>query len=1197
MKKKISLVLLIFLMMTMIIPMKSVLASVENIKLQENEERVREYNIKFFIDKKYGEVDRVSTRYKKQTQVDQDIKYGYIDSSINKVDKSNGTEISVIIDRHDFKKSDKYIFLIYTDKYLFPVYLDDLLKKKEDVIDVVPNREYAFLPKVEIENAHGFNYQKINWSMVNDEGFNLGLQIEYSSLLYNNIKVPCGKYSLSLIGDDDKNYYSLFKSDIDINNNTDTIKFTRNELYQVNLKVNNTTTSCGITIPDIDVTTGSSIAFQTNDTTTSTALKIKSFMTVANDLSEAFYSEHENYSKPDIIYYRDLANIPDYVERIYTTRNVNADSIIEIEFEEGWKYCYRTSKLEFNGEEAEINLSTEFSLNSYIAKRIEDNSGDIQVVNEIVDSYGNKVPLITSSDGEMVETTIEVHYQPVETTIEPEGEIVAISNWHIINKDTIILSIMDYTGECFIISKIKESQIPIKEIAKKIILEDGYVVEIDGEPQLSDNAKLKSIKINDVEIKGFWWSISTYTTSFNPNETLEITAEAMDPNAKIDIIYPTEENNCAIINAVSESGLNSRIYKINFEKVLSVTLDVTDTTLIEGEALQLNATIEPSYAENKKLFWSSSKPDIASVDDNGLVIAKKKGWVRIKVITEEGNKLDYCRIKVEEPQDIEKESYQIKFSIGKDIGRVIDAKVYCKSPILVNGKIEYKVIPIETRELYKNNEVELSILIDKDKYIEADKYVFLISTDKYLFPVYLSELTNNKEIKLVPNEKYNLFPKIKLEGIKSNYFRQGSSYLYIITDENIPLPVKVLYESFRYNKFKVPFGKYSLQVNGTCYGNYYVLLKTDIEITENTNIIEFNNDELCQVNIRMDNEVISTPVKVNYDMFSGYGTLEELYNFRVYHLNEKNYTTRNIKTNLNIEMQLKEDWTIEYTVNEIDFNREVVDIDLSSELSISPSILKTGKIANLVRDSYGNSVICRRYENDVYFKDSIEVRNMNNELVDVPKDKENSNMWDIQGLNGEYYVTSRVEDFVMPIKEITKKILVKNGKVLEIDGVPQYNEENKNTDNTSSSGSVSGGGGGSSSGSSNVSITKTPHKIDLKEYEKKVEKKYVNHERLKSLEEVSRDKEFKVRVNKALYNDKNQKEIAIERIKECFKLIDMDDKEEKEFLVSIEDDKTIKLKPKFKLKKGHVYLLVIDKSFSVNGNELSKGSTCVITVK
>lgn len=70
-----------------------------------------------------------------------------------------------------------------------------------------------------------------------------------------------------------------------------------------------------------------------------------------------------------------------------------------------------------------------------------------------------------------------------------------------------------------------------------------------------------------------------------------------------------------------------------------------NTTLGIGGTLQLAPEVSPSNVTNGKLFWSSSDPEIASVDDDGVVTANKAGVVRITCSSTDGsNKSAYVEL-------------------------------------------------------------------------------------------------------------------------------------------------------------------------------------------------------------------------------------------------------------------------------------------------------------------------------------------------------------------------------------------------------------------------------------------------------------------------------------------------------------------------------------------------------------------------
>ena len=88
-------------------------------------------------------------------------------------------------------------------------------------------------------------------------------------------------------------------------------------------------------------------------------------------------------------------------------------------------------------------------------------------------------------------------------------------------------------------------------------------------------------------------------------------------------------------------------------RVEEVTLNKTSITLTEQDTYQLVATIAPDDATNKNVTWSSSNPEFASVDQNGLVTALSEGNTTVTVKTKDGGKTATCEVKVNAPVVLE----------------------------------------------------------------------------------------------------------------------------------------------------------------------------------------------------------------------------------------------------------------------------------------------------------------------------------------------------------------------------------------------------------------------------------------------------------------------------------------------------------------------------------------------------------------
>jgi len=87
--------------------------------------------------------------------------------------------------------------------------------------------------------------------------------------------------------------------------------------------------------------------------------------------------------------------------------------------------------------------------------------------------------------------------------------------------------------------------------------------------------------------------------------------------------------------------------------VTGITLEPTSKTLAVNETLALKATVAPADATDTGVSWSSSAPDIVSVDTKGNVKALKAGTATITATTNDGGFTATCKITVSVPTGIE----------------------------------------------------------------------------------------------------------------------------------------------------------------------------------------------------------------------------------------------------------------------------------------------------------------------------------------------------------------------------------------------------------------------------------------------------------------------------------------------------------------------------------------------------------------
>lgn len=108
----------------------------------------------------------------------------------------------------------------------------------------------------------------------------------------------------------------------------------------------------------------------------------------------------------------------------------------------------------------------------------------------------------------------------------------------------------------------------------------------------------------------------------------------------------------AVISAIDANSVVVGSCKITVkEAVKSITLSETEiTTDLKTSRIQLRATIEPNNAFDKSVFWESSDPKVATVDQNGLVTVLTSGKVTIIASSVDNPKLKaMCNITVNVP--------------------------------------------------------------------------------------------------------------------------------------------------------------------------------------------------------------------------------------------------------------------------------------------------------------------------------------------------------------------------------------------------------------------------------------------------------------------------------------------------------------------------------------------------------------------
>lgn len=153
-----------------------------------------------------------------------------------------------------------------------------------------------------------------------------------------------------------------------------------------------------------------------------------------------------------------------------------------------------------------------------------------------------------------------------------------------------------------------------------------------------------------------------------PNESKQLIARVFPEDADTDITWVSSDNRVVTVDAsgvvlaknkgiatvyastTDGSNLIDSCLVIVVQPVDGVTMEKHSLTLNAGDSEQLYASVLPVNADNKKLIWTTSNSEIAEVDADGNVTAKKCGVAFVKA-TSVDNPLasDSCKVTVLQP--------------------------------------------------------------------------------------------------------------------------------------------------------------------------------------------------------------------------------------------------------------------------------------------------------------------------------------------------------------------------------------------------------------------------------------------------------------------------------------------------------------------------------------------------------------------
>lgn len=219
-------------------------------------------------------------------------------------------------------------------------------------------------------------------------------------------------------------------------------------------------------------------------------------------------------------------------------------------------------------------------------------------------------------------------------------------------------------GKATITAKVKGTK--KKAVCKiQVINKEGSNLDLTPRPTdrqgNSSSQQNKEVEVNLISLSPGTASVCVggtqqMTVNFSPANVSDKRVEWSSSDTKVATVSSTGLVTTKSVGTVTISAKTIRGGKKAEATIKVLPIDVTGIKIVSdkteikiGETVQLKAEIEPLNATNKKVKWTSSDDDIASVDDNGLVTAKAVGQATITVTSEDNkSKQDFVVIIVPE---------------------------------------------------------------------------------------------------------------------------------------------------------------------------------------------------------------------------------------------------------------------------------------------------------------------------------------------------------------------------------------------------------------------------------------------------------------------------------------------------------------------------------------------------------------------
>jgi len=309
-----------------------------------------------------------------------------------------------------------------------------------------------------------------------------------------------------------------------------------------------------------------------------------------------------------------------------------------------------------------------------------------------------------------------------------------------------------------------------------------------------------------------------------------------------------------------------------------------------GSQIQITPTIYPENATNKKVYWSSSNEDVATVNEFGIVTALKAGLTNITAVSDDGQYSDEYKLEVKNRVE--------NINIINKVNELNSGETY---------KLEVNLYPDNVKDntlTYNSSNPEIATISDEGLITTLKRGETLISVisncnlnieDEFNLTVNQLATTINveKDLTLIKGEMYKLNPKVLPEdaNVKDLIFVSSNPEIAKVSNEGLIEAISkgettltvttkdnLIYEIINIKIIILPENliiEAPTKIDKTYNKTYKLGLKFEPELCEedtikwsssNNNIATISNDGLLTI---LNNGLVTiTAVSEKYDLYN-----------------------------------------------------------------------------------------------------------------------------------------------------------------------------------------------------------------------------------------------------------------------------------------------------------------------------------------